>query len=78
MPIFRKKSELNMLRTIIIDDEAHMRQTLEKMVSQFCPNLKLVAMADGVYSGVSAIQNYRPDLILLDIKMNDKEQALIY
>ncbi len=37
-----------MLRTIIVDDEAHMRQTLEKMVNQFCPNLKLVAMADGV------------------------------
>lgn len=60
-----------MLRTIIIDDEAHMRQTLEKMVSQFCPNLKLVATAEGVESGVSAIRTYNPDLILLDIKMND-------
>ncbi len=71
MSIFRKKSELNMLRTIIIDDEAHMRQTLEKMVSQFCPNLKLVATAEGVESGVKAIRSYNPDLILLDIKMND-------
>ena len=43
MRIFRKNSELNMLRTIIIDDEAHMRQSLEKMVNQSCPNIKLVA-----------------------------------
>lgn len=60
-----------MLRTIIIDDEAHMRQTLEKMLSRFCPHLKLVGMADGVGSGVEAIQKYHPELVLLDIKMND-------
>lgn len=60
-----------MLRTIIIDDETHMRQTLEKMVRQFCPNLKLVATADGVSSGVDAIRKYHPELVLLDIKMND-------
>ncbi|NQV01684.1 MAG: response regulator transcription factor [Bacteroidia bacterium] len=60
-----------MLRTIIIDDEAHMRQALEKLVSQYCPNLKVVARANGVKSGLEAIRNHRPDLVLLDIKMND-------
>lgn len=60
-----------MLRTIIIDDEAHMRQTLEKLVKEYCPNVKLVAKADGVKTGVQAIKRYHPDLILLDIKMND-------
>jgi len=60
-----------MLRTIIVDDEAHMRQTLEKMVKQFCPNIKLVAMADSVESGVETIRKYYPDLVLLDIKMGD-------
>ncbi len=60
-----------MLRTIIIDDEAHMRQTLEKLVKLSCPNIKLVAMADGVKSGVEAIRKYHPELVLLDIKMGD-------
>ncbi len=60
-----------MLRTIIIDDEAHMRQTLEKMVGSFCPNIKMVATADSVKSGVEKIGNLHPDLILLDIKMKD-------
>jgi len=71
MYIFTKKSDLNMLRTIIIDDEPHIRQTLEKLVKQFCPNVKLVAMADGVKSGVETIRKYHPDLVMLDIKMND-------
>jgi two-component system LytT family response regulator len=60
-----------MLRTIIIDDEAHMRQTLEKLIKQFCPQINLVATAGGVKTGVEAIRKYNPDLILLDIKMND-------
>ena len=60
-----------MLRTIIIDDEAHMRQTLKKLIGHFCRNLILVATAESVKSGVSAIQKYHPDLVLLDIKMDD-------
>jgi two-component system LytT family response regulator len=71
MSIFRKNSELNMLRTIIVDDEAHMRETLEKMVGVYCPAIKLVASADGVKSGIEAIRKHHPGLILLDIKMND-------
>lgn len=60
-----------MLRTIIIDDEAHMRQTLEKVVKDYCPNVKLVAKAGGVKTGLEAIKKYHPDLILLDIKLDD-------
>jgi len=60
-----------MLRTIIIDDEAHMRETLQKMLDLYCPNINVVALADGVKTGVNAIRNNHPDLILLDIKLND-------
>lgn len=60
-----------MLRTIIIDDEENVRKTLEKLVIRYCPNVKLIAEADGVKSGVEAIKKYHPDLVLLDIKMDD-------
>ncbi len=60
-----------MLRTIIVDDEAHMRQSLEKLVKQYCPNVKIIAKADSVKTGVEVITKYHPDLILLDIKMDD-------
>ena len=60
-----------MLRTIIIDDEDHQRLTVEKMVSRYCPNVKLVAQANGVQSGVEAIKKHKSDLVLLDIKMDD-------
>jgi two-component system LytT family response regulator len=71
MSIFGKNSSLTMLRTIIIDDEDHQRLTIEKMISRYCPNVKLVAQAGGVESGQDAIKKYKPDLVLLDIKMDD-------
>jgi len=60
-----------MLRTIIIDDEHRVRKSLEKLVTRNCPNVRLIAEADGVQSGVKAIKRYHPDLVLLDIKMDD-------
>jgi two-component system LytT family response regulator len=41
------------------------------MVHAHCPNVKLVGEADGVGTGMETIQKQNPDLVLLDIKMND-------
>jgi two-component system LytT family response regulator len=71
MRIFRKNFPDKMLRAIIIDDEAPMRQSLETMLKNACPNVKLVAQADGVSTGIEAIKRYHPDLIFLDIKLDD-------
>jgi two-component system LytT family response regulator len=60
-----------MLRTILIDDEESVRRTLEKLVKRYCPNVKLIAEAFSVASGMDAIRKHNPDLILLDIKMDD-------
>ncbi|MEZ5196993.1 MAG: hypothetical protein R2764_11470 [Bacteroidales bacterium] len=68
MSIFKKTSSLNMLRTIIIDDEDHQRLTIEKMAKRYCMNVALVAQADGVKSGIEAIKKYKPTTVLLDIK----------
>jgi len=60
-----------MVRTIIIDDEAHVRESLADMLKLYCRNVKMVGQAEGVKSGLKAIQTSHPDLILLDIKMKD-------
>ncbi|TVQ13859.1 MAG: DNA-binding response regulator [Bacteroidetes bacterium] len=60
-----------MHRTIIIDDEAHQRLTIEKMVRNYCPTLKVVAKAESVQSGLKAIIKHKPDLVLLDIELAD-------
>jgi two-component system LytT family response regulator len=68
---FIQNQKNNVLRTIIIDDEKHIRESLSKMLKEHCPHVKLMGVASGVKSGLEAIRKYNPDLILLDIKMKD-------
>lgn len=68
---FTQNTRPKVLRTIIIDDEAHMRESLSEMLMMECPLTRIVAQADGVETGLKAIQQEHPDLVLLDIKMKD-------
>jgi two-component system, LytTR family, response regulator len=60
-----------MLRTVIIDDEAHIRDTLARLLESCCPHVSVVGEASGVADGIKAIKELHPDLILLDINMKD-------
>lgn len=60
-----------MIRAIIVDDEFHSREQIRKIVTTFCPNVMVLATADSVKSGVAAINEHEPDLVLLDIKLPD-------
>jgi two-component system, LytTR family, response regulator len=60
-----------MLRTLIIDDEAHIRDTLRKLLAKHCPQVNVVGEASGVADGIRAIKKLKPDLVLLDINLED-------
>ena len=57
------------LNAIIIDAEAISRETLRTYLDRYCPNVKVLAEADGVASGIKQIQQHQPDLIFLDVEM---------
>ncbi len=63
--------QTDLLRTLIIDDEAHVRVTLKRLLEQVCPHVKIVGEASSVASGITAIREKSPDLVLLDIQMDD-------
>ena len=60
-----------MVRTLIIDDEAHVREMLTHLLENYCPEVNIVGEAYSVASGITAIREKSPELILLDIKMDD-------
>jgi two-component system LytT family response regulator len=60
-----------MLRALIIDDEAHMRDTLVKLLALHCPDVEVVGQASGVVSGEAAINEFHPEVVFLDIQMKD-------
>ena len=60
-----------MIRAIIIDDEAHIRDTLRKLLTINCPEVSVIGEAYGVADGIKAIKEIHPDLVFLDINMKD-------
>jgi len=60
-----------MIQTLIIDDEENNRERLIRMITDHFPGFSVIGEADGVESGLLAIRNLRPELILLDIVMAD-------
>lgn len=61
-----------MIKSIIIEDEEKGQKLLFNLLSNYCPDVKVLAMADSVKSGLEAIETYHPDLIFLDIIMPEE------
>jgi two-component system, LytTR family, response regulator len=57
------------MRAIIIDDEQHCRNVVQKILEKHCPNIEIVAMAEDGIEGLKMILKHDPDVVLLDIEM---------
>jgi len=60
-----------MLRTLVIDDEPNARQVVKNIVELYCHDAEVVGEAINVADGIKKINNLKPDLVLLDIRMPD-------
>ncbi|MEM7103955.1 MAG: LytTR family DNA-binding domain-containing protein [Bacteroidota bacterium] len=59
------------MRTLIIDNETAVRNLLKKFLEMFCPEVEVIGEAHGVASGIEAIKKYDPQLVFLDVLMDD-------
>lgn len=57
------------ITAIIVDDEGKGRRTLQKLIEENCPDVEVVALCHDVLSGVKAINQFKPNLVFLDIEM---------
>jgi len=60
------------LKTIIVDDERPSREALGKYITDYCPNVEILASCNSVKTAYSAITKYNPHLVFLDIEMPNK------
>ncbi len=58
-----------MIRTIIIDDEADLREVNKRLLLDNFVDIEVVGEADSVESGIELIQKKNPQLVLLDIEI---------
>lgn len=61
------------LKAIIVDDEHHCRHNLSHLIGEFCPELKVIGMASSADEALHLIEQDRPDVLFLDIRMPGKD-----
>ena len=60
-----------MISTLLIDDDKNLRDGLKSMLQRYAPEILIVGEADSVNTGVVAMLELRPQVVFLDIQMND-------
>jgi len=58
-------------KIIIVDDEPDARAFVRNMLMRNCPDVVLAGEAGGVEDGVALLRQMQPDLLLLDVEMED-------
>ncbi len=60
-----------MLKIVIIDDEINGRNILRTFINNYIDDVEIIGEGESVKSGVEVIKKLNPDLVLLDIQMQD-------
>lgn len=60
-----------MIRAIIIDDVKRSRESLADDLKRHCPEVEIVGEAESVKTGIDAIRKHHPDVVFLDIQLED-------
>lgn len=58
-----------MIRCVLVDDETDSLEVMEMLLKTYYPRVKVEAVCNSAEKGIAAINQYRPDVVLLDIEM---------
>lgn len=57
------------IRTLVVDDEFNARSNLKMMLEEFCPEIEVVGIAESADKAKALVDETKPELVFLDIKM---------
>lgn len=60
-----------MIKAILIDDDKNLREGMKGLLNRFAPNIQIIAEADNVETGFKVIDSLNPDVVFLDIQLNE-------
>ena len=62
-----------MIKALIIDDETHCVQRLQRLVEEnAADHVAIIGDASSVENGIASIRQYDPDLVFLDVHLHDQ------
>jgi YesN/AraC family two-component response regulator len=56
-----------MIKVLVVDDENKTREFIAKLIRSFGLDLEVIAQGENVETAIEAIQEHKPNLVLLDI-----------
>lgn len=59
------------MKVLVIDNDIHIREAIVNFIQKLCPQVSSIYEADGVVNGLNAISNQMPEIVFLDVEMND-------
>ena len=59
------------MKAVIIDNEPPMVKALQGLLKMYCPQVTVIGTADGCETGRNLIMGQQPDLVFLDVEMDD-------
>lgn len=59
------------MKSIIVDDEQQSHEVLKKLLADGHPDIQVAACGYGIAEGLALIRKHRPQLVFIDIEMND-------
>ncbi|MCE3226326.1 MAG: response regulator transcription factor [Bacteroidetes bacterium] len=59
-----------MIKAIIVDDDKSCINTLEKLLSKYCPHVLILGTANTIAEAIDLIERKKPELIFLDVELN--------
>jgi two-component system LytT family response regulator len=59
------------MKVLIIDNERPMRETTKAMLEAFCPEVETIEMGSDIAGGLDLIRRFQPDLLLLDVELDE-------
>lgn len=60
------------IKAVIIDDEPAMQSVNSRLLNEYFPEIELAGIADSVNRGFELIKSEKPQLVLLDVELNDE------
>ena len=66
------------IRAVIVDDELKSQKVLKHLITDFCPSVEIVGIADSVREAVPIIEFEKPDLLFLDVEMPEEDGFALF
>lgn len=63
---------MKILRAVVVEDEIHNLELMLHFIEKYCPHVQTVGQGQNKKEAVKAIDSLKPDLIFLDIRLEDE------